>query len=182
LNKLEIKISKFLSYILRHNTKKYDLKIDSKGYVDLDLVLNILNERFQNTDINKEYIEKIIKKSEKRRFEILENKIRAFYGHTLENKIRMVEAKFLPKKLYHGTNPKAFEKIKIEGLKRKKRQYVHLSSDIETAIKVGKRRTSTPLILVINVEKAKQDGILFYKSGDMYLADFIPKRYISILQ
>ena len=74
-----------------------------------------------------------------------------------------------------------FEIIK-EGLKSESRQYVHLSGNVEDAILIGKRRTTNPTILKINTEIAKKEGITFYKSGDLYLTDFIPPRYISELE
>ena len=80
-----------------------------------------------------------------------------------------------------GTTFKAFKIIKAEGLRRKGRQYVHLSDNIETAILVGKRRTNAPVILEIDVKAAQEGGIRFYKSGDMYLADYINPKYISRL-
>ena len=65
-----------------------------------------------------------------------------------------------------------------------KRKYVHLSDDIETAILVGKRRTKTPRIIVINAEKCYRDGIKFYKAGkSTWLSDYIDKIYfIKIIE
>ena len=68
----------------------------------------------------------------------------------------------------------------VKGLKRKKRQYVHLSDNPEIAFKTGLRRTIRPIILVIDAFGAKNEGIKFYKSGDMYLADYIPPKFMSI--
>jgi putative RNA 2'-phosphotransferase len=182
LNKLYVKISKFLSYILRHNPKKFGIQLDPRGYADLGAVLNILNERFTNVEIDKNLIHDLIRKSDKKRFEINERGIRAFYGHSIDKKISMTETKNPPEKLYHGTTSWSYKNIKKEGLKSKGRQYVHLSQDLKTARKVGKRRTNNPLILEINVNRALKDGVKFYKSGDMYLADAIPPKYLNKLK
>lgn len=91
----------------------------------------------------------------------------------------MKESRDLPSILYHGTSLKAYNTIKTEGLITKKRQYVHLSDTIETAIVVGKRKTNSPIILKIEVTSALNEGIKFYKSGDMYLADYIPFKFIK---
>lgn len=179
MNKVYIKISKFLSFILRHRPDKVGLELDSNGFADLNKVLNVLNQRFQDLNITKSTLKEIIKKSEKRRFQIKNSKIRAFYGHSLDDKIKMKLAKDLPSILYHGTNPKAFKAIKKEGLLKKRRQYVHLSDNVETAILVGKRKTDNPIIVVIDVKSALYNGVKFYKSGDMYLADFIPPKFIK---
>ncbi len=179
LNELYIKISKFLSYILRHHPEKFDFQLDSKGYAKLESVLKILNEKFTNIEINKELVQDLIKKSDKKRFEINKNSIRAFYGHSINIKINMAEIKNPPEKLYHGTTTWSYKKIKNEGLKSKGRQYVHLSQDLKTARSVAQRRTNNPIILEINVNRALKDGVKFYKSGDMYLADIIPSKYLN---
>ena len=44
-----------------------------------------------------------------------------------------------PKYLYHGTREKYRSSIDEQGLIPKSRLYVHLSTDIDTAIKVGSR-------------------------------------------
>jgi len=181
LNKLYVKISKFLSYVLRHNPERFGIQLDSRGYADLGAVLKILNEKFTNVEIDKDLIKDLIRKSDKKRFEINNKTIRAFYGHSINKKINMAEIKNPPDKLYHGTTKWSYKKIKHEGLKSKGRQYVHLSQDLKTARKVAKRRTNNPIILEINVNQALKNGVKFYKSGDMYLADTIPSDYLNIL-
>jgi putative RNA 2'-phosphotransferase len=180
MKKSYIKISKFLSYILRHHPEKFGIVLDAEGFADLHTILTVINERYQDDEIKQQTIEDLITQSDKRRFEIDKDKIRAFYGHSIDDKINMKEADPLPQKLYHGTNKNAYEIIKKEGLKRKGRQYVHLSDTIKTAYIVGKRRTKEPIILEIDTFLAKKAGIIFYHSGDMYLADFIPSDCIFL--
>jgi len=179
LNDFYIKISKFLSYILRHHPEKYELTLDEKGYTNLERILNILDDRFQSRKISIDTLRDMIKNSDKKRFEIKNGKIRAYYGHSLDKKIVLKELNQYPDKLYHGTTQNAYNKIKKEGIKKQRRQYVHLSKDIETAKIIGRRRTKTPVILEIDVSRAKNDGIKFYRSGDMFLADYIPAKFIS---
>jgi len=169
-----------MSYILRHHPEKFNIELDAKGYANLKTIINLVDKNFPEHPITGDTIKDIIKASDKRRFEIVENKIRAFYGHSFQNKIKMAKVKHVPEKLFHGTNSKAFENINKQGLKRKSRQYVHLSESVETAYSVGKRRTNKPIILMIDSKRALKDGIKFYKSGDMYLAEFIPPEYISL--
>ncbi|MFX1313995.1 MAG: RNA 2'-phosphotransferase [Promethearchaeota archaeon] len=177
-----VKVSKFLSYILRHNPEKFGIFLDSEGFTDLNSILVVLNERYKNPEITKETIEELIRQLDKKRFEIVKDKIRAYYGHSVDEKIIMKEANSLPPKLYHGTNLRAYEKIKYDGLKKIGRQYMHLTENIKTAISVGKRRTRNPIILVVDTSIAQKEGINFFKSGDIYLVDFIPPKYISKLK
>jgi putative RNA 2'-phosphotransferase len=177
-----VKVSKFLSYILRHNPQKYGLELDANGFTNLKEVLKLLKKRFPNIDIDKSYLENLIRQSDKKRFQITDGKIRAYYGHSIDKKIKFSDTSNIPDKLYHGTTHKAFKKIKSQGLKSKGRQYVHLSKDVSTAKEVGKRRTPSPIILEIDAKNARNKGINFYKSGDMILSDFIPSEYISKLE
>jgi putative RNA 2'-phosphotransferase len=179
MTSLYIKASKFLSYILRHNPDKFGIKLDSQGYADLKKILKILNKKFHEGSIDIQFLKEMIRKSNKKRFEITKNQIRALYGHSIPMKISLPEAKDPPEYLFHGTTQKFYDKIQKEGLKSQGRQYVHLSKDIETAQMVGKRRTQNPIILKIDVKNASKEGIHFYKSGELYLADRIPPEYIT---
>ena len=48
-----------------------------------------------------------------------------------------------------------------EGLKSMNRLYVHLSKDIETANKVGKRH-GNPVVLKIHSNQMYEEGCIFY--------------------
>lgn len=121
----------------------------------------------------------MIDKSEKKRHEIKAGKIRAFYGHSIPMKI-LKEVKIPPDILYHGTARRFLEPISINGLLPQSRQYVHLSQDIETAEKVGRRHDNKPCILIIDAKKAWNEGIKFYLGNEkVWLADTIPSKYIK---
>ena len=61
------------------------------------------------------------------------------------------------------------------------RDYVHLSDDIETATKVGKRH-GFPVILKIDTKQMFLDGSKFYKSTNgVWLTDKVEPRYIKII-
>ena len=172
---LKAKVSKYMSYLLRHNPE--NLKMDKHGFVDLDELLEKLNERFQ---IDKEFTLEIVEKSDRKRFEIVENKIRALYGHTIPVKLKLEEDK-VTKVFYHGTTPNAASEILRGGLKPMRRRWVHLSPTVEIATEVGLRRTKSPVILKINAEAARKNGLRFYKATDkVYLCDAILPEYIQI--
>ena len=64
-----------------------------------------------------------------------------------------------------------------------KRRWVHLSPTPEIARRVGLRRTSRPAILEIDVERARKDGLKFYKATDeVYLCNYIPPKYIRLMR
>lgn len=78
------------------------------------------------------------------RFEIKDDKIRVMYGHSSSfipfTKIQKIASK-PPHSLYHGTSQFVVKNIMSEGFRLMNRHYVHLSTDKNTALQVGKRMT-----------------------------------------
>ena len=176
------KLSKEISYALRHAPWEYELELDEEGFVPVVQLIHALNESGEYKEtITKDDILHIIKISEKKRHELKDGKIRALYGHTVPSHIRK-ELVVPPDILYHGTSHKAYEIIMDSGLKPMSRQYVHLSTDTDTAVRVGKRRDKKPVILTVDAKRAYADGVVFYSSGyeKVILADFVPAEYLNI--
>ena len=144
-----LKLSKKISHVLRHAPEEFSLKMDRQGFVQIEQLLSGLNahNHFGGT-VGLSDLEYIIANSEKQRYEIVGDKIRALYGHSFSMKIQKEKAE-PPAVLYHGTAKRFVESIKEKGLLPMGRQYVHLSTDVETAISVGMRRDEDPVILEI---------------------------------
>ena len=173
--KNKTKISKFMSYLLRHDPK---MKMDKEGFLLIEDLIEIIGKRYQ---VDRELIEEIVREDEKGRYEIKGDKIRARYGHSIEISPSLPLASI--KKLYHGTTEKAANKILEEGLKPMGRKKIHLSPSIKDAIEVGKRRVKNPFILEIDCDKMRKDGILIQKASEkVYVANYIPPRFIKILK
>lgn len=176
-----VKLSKEMSYALRHAPWEYELELDDEGFAPIGQLLAAINEGGgYGRDVTISDLHEAISRSDKKRHEVVGNRIRALYGHTVPKKIEK-EAAEPPATLYHGTTHKAAETIRSEGLKPMGRQYVHLSLDMETAQKVGARRDSDPVILAIDSAAAFKDGTPFYIGNDkVWLADEVPARFIKI--
>ena len=173
------KLSKHLSYILRHHPEEADLELDELGFTNFNKLLDSLKgTKYSWAD--KDDIEFLINKSGKDRFEIRSNKIRALYGHSVDVEINNpVEPSSI---LYHGTSPRSLDSILEEGLKPMNRQYVHLSKSKEEAYDVGKRHCNDPVILKINAKSAWNEGIKFYERPDVFLVKSLPPKYIEIIK
>ncbi len=74
--------------------------------------------------------------------------IRANQGHSVEVDLQL-EPQVPPDVLYHGTGEKAVEAIRQTGLQKMSQHHVHLSTDVNTAKKVGARH-GHPLILIVD--------------------------------
>lgn len=177
MNQLE-KLSKEVSYALRHAPWEYELEMDEEGWVPIGQLLDVLHRAEKWKDICEADLNEMIEKSEKKRYELKDGKIRAFYGHSIPMKI-LKEEKMPPDILYHGTARRFVESIMKNGLLPQSRQYVHLSQDVETAENVGKRHDDKPSILIIDAKRAWDEGLKFYLGNEkVWLSDQIPGKYI----
>lgn len=177
-----LELSKEVSYALRHAPWEYELEMDEEGWVDIKKLLGALKQSLRWEKLNISDLETMLIDSDKKRYEIAEGKIRAFYGHSIPTKILKINA-YPPRILYHGTARCFLHSILQEGLKPNQRQDVHLSSNMETALRVGKRRDEQPVILAINAEIAYMTGVKFYYGNEMvWLADDIPSKYITVVE
>ena len=174
----DMDLSREISYALRHAPWEYELEMDEEGWVPVEQLLDALHRTVKWSNICEADLNEMIEKSEKKRHELADGRIRAFYGHSIPMKI-LKEEKMPPDVLYHGTARRFLESINENGLLPHSRQYVHLSQDIETAENVGMRHDAKPCILVIDAKMAWNDGIKFYFGNEkVWLADKIPSRYI----
>ena len=138
-----VKISRTIAYALRHHPENFSLTLDDEGWVFVQDLLLAIRDHSSWKDINVDDIAAVIAQSSKQRFEMHDNMIRAYYGHSIPQKITR-EIATPPAILFHGTTQEAADKIKVAGLKPMKRQYVHLSADEATARAVALRRNSSP--------------------------------------
>ncbi|WP_059172942.1 RNA 2'-phosphotransferase [Bacillus sp. FJAT-27445] len=174
------KLSKEMSYALRHAPWEYELELDNDGWVSVEQVLNALQHNSEWVSINESDLRKMIEVSDKERHQIQNGRIRALYGHSVPQKILKKEGN-PPPILFHGTARRIVDDIFSNGLQPMARQYVHLSIDVETANLVGKRKDSNPVILKVNSVEALMEGIKFYQgNNDIWLADSIPPKFISV--
>jgi len=174
------KLSKTLSYILRHHPESFDLKLAADGSVKTDQLLNSLKNKFEQ--ISRGDLIELVKNDPKDRFSFLEGRerIRANYGHSIEGVDPDYEAIKPPELLYHGTTPRVKDKILAEGLKAMGRNYVHLSVGVEEAKKVAQRRTDAPVILKVKALNAYHDGQKFFKTAEnIYLTNRLSPVYLK---
>ena len=170
-------ISKFLSLVLRHQPEKIGLSLDENGWADVTELLRL--SKNANVKFSLEDLINVVHENDKQRFVLEEGntKIRANQGHSINIDLAL-DAIVPPNTLYHGTALVNLPSILKEGIKKQKRQHVHLSEDMDTATKVGSRH-GKPIVLIINADQMHQDGIHFYKSeNNVWLTDFVDAKYI----
>ena len=84
-----VDLSKEISYALRHAPWEYELELDEQGFVPITQLLHALNEsNSYERKITQADLEQIIVQSDKKRHEIVGDKIRALYGHSVPQNIK----------------------------------------------------------------------------------------------
>ena len=171
------RISRFLSYLLRHQPKEYPLIFDRQGFVAFKDVVDVVEQRFP--EVTEDEICAVVDGSDKKRFELKEGKVRATYGHSFPVDLGL-EAVEPPAELYHGTARDLALSILRNGLKPRDRRYVHLSASLEEAQAVGRRRDPSPAIVVVDSKAAHAEGFHFYRSGPLFLVENVPPKFLSV--
>ena len=153
--------SKFISLILRHKPETIGITLDEHGWANVDELIAGVNK---SRPLDMEGLERIVAEDDKRRYSFNEDKtlIRANQGHSIQVDVELEEVE-PPRILYHGTGEKYTSSIEKEGIIPKSRLYVHLSSDEETARKVGIRH-GKPVIYVVQAARMYKKGYKFYRS------------------
>ncbi|KAK0457878.1 KptA family-domain-containing protein [Desarmillaria tabescens] len=180
----EVRISKTLSYILRHGAQKEGIPMREDGYVKV-------------TDLIWLLLQGIVKADAKQRYDLICELnqisdesvwwIKANQGHTMKDvKLELkpvLSVSNIPSGVaVHGTDIKAWEIISTEGLSKMKRNHIHLAQGRDAVS--GMRKTSK-VIIYIDVQKALDADIKFFLSDNgVVLTEgdergFLPVRFFS---
>ena len=174
-----VRLSKFLSLMLRHKAADFGLKLDENGFTDSDAVWTQITLKY-GTWYTRADLDALLSQTEdgKQRYEQVGTRIRALYGHSAVSEITY-EAVEPPDILYHGTTPEALKSILAEGLTAQKRQYVHLSTHTERAVNVAGRHGQA-IILIVRAKAAHDVGLKFYHPEPQhYLVKSVPIAFID---
>lgn len=171
-------ISKFLSLVLRHQPETIGIQLDQSGWTDITELIEKANN--YGIKFDRETLNHIVTTNSKKRFAFNDtfDKIRASQGHSIEIELGYTTQK-PPEILFHGTGEKSVQSILITGLEKRSRQHVHLSSDFETAVKVGQRH-GKPFVFKVLAEQMYNDNFQFFISDNgVWQTDNVPTKYLE---
>lgn len=173
-----IKMSKFLSLILRHEPEKVGLKLGEAGWVDVDELLQAANRH--GVALSLDQLKHIVATSDKKRFALSEDglRIRASQGHSVEIDLQYPPQR-PPELLYHGTATRFLPAIRRDGLQRMQRHDVHLPAETKVTIQVGGRH-GKPVLLIIRAGDMHRAGHEFRCSANgVWLVNHVPPEFID---
>jgi putative RNA 2'-phosphotransferase len=173
-----VELSKFLSFILRHQPDAIGLALDPQGWVSIDELVEKGNA--SGTRFSRDNLLQIVEASDKKRFSVSADglRIRAAQGHSVSVELGL-SPREPPAVLYHGTAVRFVDSILSGGLKPQKRQQVHLSVDVATAHRVG-QRYGKPFIFKIDALRMHRQGFRFYLADNgVWLIDQVPPEFLA---
>ena len=168
-----------IAFALRHDPRRFFLEIDSNGSIDVEqLVLALRYQRREWADLSVDDLRRMADSATTERFEIVGNRIRALYGHSIVNLNQLVSEE-PPTYLFHGTAEHTVREILEVGLRPMGRTNVHLSLDWRYANSVAQAKSDCPTVLVVRALAAHQTSIKFRRSNDhVWLSEAIPPEFI----
>lgn len=165
---MDNKKGKKLALILRHCPELVEGELDSEGWLDINVLLK------HGWTYAK--LKEIVDSDDKGRYEMTSQKIRALQGHSVKGINPGYEPYTGPWPLYHGTKTTRLESIYRRGILSGHREYVHLSSDIKQAKKVGSRHIGGQVVVL---EISEIPGALISKNGVILVKDRVDPKYIQ---
>lgn len=174
------KISKFLSFVLRHKPDAINLKLDIHGWAEIS---ELIEKASFERPLTVELIKQVVATNSKQRFSLSEDgqRIRANQGHSIGVDLDL-SPKIPPPVLYHGTATRFLSSILEKGLQSGQRHHVHLSADVETATIVGQRHGKPVVLQVASGEMHLQGFVFFLSENGVWLIDSVPTNYLSVLE
>ncbi|KAL6117372.1 trpt1 [Pungitius sinensis] len=170
----DVRLSKSLSYALRHGANQMGLEMGSDGFMFVEELL--AHPQFRAYSL--EDVERIVATNDKKRFKLSAHpedgrlRIRASQGHSLpvtdlELKPVLVGSPDCPAEAIHGSYLRNWSSIQQQGLSRMKRTHIHLAPGLpgEEGVISGMRK-DCDLAVYIDVFKALADGVEFFWSDN----------------
>ena len=170
-----VRLSKRLSFVLRHRPDWVGLDLDYAGWAGVDHLLAALH-------LTRAELEHVVAANDKRRFALdpTGTRIRASQGHSVAVDLGY-RAEQPPDELFHGTVERFLPAILAEGLRPGRRHAVHLSTDVATARVVGARR-GRPVVLRVDAAAMVTAGARFTRSANgVWLVDAVPPSRLTVL-
>jgi putative RNA 2'-phosphotransferase len=173
-----VRLSKFLSLILRHRPDQVGLTLDPVGRVPLDALLEALRANGWD-DLERGEIENVAQ-LDGRRFDLTDGMIRARYGHSLSLE-QPGNPSRPPEWLYVAVADGEVGDAASLGLRPGGRQHVHLCQTPQEAARILERHQARGQIAIIFARRAHDRGLPFYQATDrLYLVAQVPAEFVIL--
>jgi putative RNA 2'-phosphotransferase len=180
LTREQVRVSRRISMVLRHRPESAGLVLDANGWVPVADLLTALGLTRAELDV-------VVEHNDKSRFAVAHRPdgadwIRASQGHSKRVRVDLdLPPAEPPATLFHGTPAGNVASIMREGLRSLSRHHVHLSVDVPTAVRVGRRRSADVTVLTVAAGAMAADGHTFHRSENgVWLTATVAPAYLSV--
>jgi putative RNA 2'-phosphotransferase len=174
------RISKRLSYVLRHAPDSVGVQLDAAGWVPVDDLLAALARH--GLRLTRRQLEHVVATNDKRRFALDASgrRIRASQGHSVPVELGYAPTE-PPTVLFHGTAVRNVRAILEAGLRPGGRHAVHLSPDVAAARLVGARRGKHVVLEVDSGAMAEEGHRFSCSANGVWLVAAVPPEFLRPL-
>jgi putative RNA 2'-phosphotransferase len=179
LSREQTRTSRRISMVLRHRPETAGLTLDGNGWVPVADLLAALR-------ISRAELDVIVTENDKQRFALTTRAdgtelIRANQGHSRRVAVDLdLPPATPPAVLFHGTPAGNLPSIIKSGLRSQSRHHVHLSPDVPTALRVGRRRSTDVVVLRVAAAEMAAAGHVFHHSDNgVWLTTVVPWAYLT---
>lgn len=173
------RMGRFLSGALRHFPDDLGLAMNQHGWVDMDVLLDVMKIRYPWASSQRLYA--LVESDTKDRYQILGSHIRARYGHSVDIDLDFPENDM--EAVYYGASQEEADIILESGIKPVQQRYVHLSTSYEKAEEAASIHTENPVIFKVDAFAAMNDGVdMMIVNQYIVLSEEIPPHYLEIVQ
>jgi putative RNA 2'-phosphotransferase len=173
---LSERLSRYLTYVLRHRPDEIGITLDPAGWVEVDTLLAALARH--GRPVTRAALDRVVAGTDKVRLQVEGGRIRAAQGHSVPVDLDLPPVP-PPPVLYHGTVERYLAGILAGGLQPRGRHHVHLSADPATAATVGARR-GRPVVLRVDAAGMHGAGYTFHQAANgVWLTASVPPRWLT---
>jgi putative RNA 2'-phosphotransferase len=179
LSQAQVRLSRRIAKVLRHAPESAGLTLDANGWVPVPELLTALG-------ITRTELDAVVADNDKSRFAVVTgpdgvDRIRASQGHSRSVAVDLSLAPVEPPEaLFHGTPAVNLASIMADGLRPGRRHHVHLSPDVPTAVRVGRRRSNEVVVVRVAAADMAAAGHVFHRSDNgVWLTAAVPARFLT---
>ncbi len=173
-----VRLSKTLSFLLRHKPEAGELTLDDDGWTPIEAAARAAGKLLRRS-VKVEDVERMLENARVKRFEIVDSRIRAQADRRQKRRATP------PDILYHATT-----NTRIENARRMRHlggggKPLFLSADEGQAWRVAHRmKTEVPRVLYVDTTRARRHGVRFFQNRrtGLYTANRIPVADVLNLQ
>ncbi|MBW2101661.1 MAG: hypothetical protein JRH05_03120 [Deltaproteobacteria bacterium] len=165
-----------LAYMLGRRPDEFGLAPAPDGFVGMKELLQALHEEPEWRFVRQAHIREILVSPHREAFETRGNRIRVHDRSWYVDSC--LPAADLPAILFSPVRRKAHHSAMEKGLRATGDRPLVLTTDRDTALRIGRRKDPRPVILEVRTVDMERHGVTFQGLGELILSEFIPPELI----